>query len=113
LAAAFLGGRKRQEDMFRRKHVADLAGSFVVGFAMMTATAGAQVVYPYPYPTVAPAPVYVTPAYPPGYYYPPAVVAAPVQPKPQSWYYCDNPKGYYPTVPSCTTSWREVPAQVR
>ena len=60
------------------------------------------------------------------YYYPPAVVYAPPpvvyaappapapaqsyisQPQPYS-YYCDNPQGYYPSVPSCSTPWREVP----
>jgi hypothetical protein len=57
------------------------------------------------------------------YYYPPAVVYAPppvayapppapttyVQQPQQYWYYCDNPRGYYPSVPSCSTPWREVP----
>jgi hypothetical protein len=27
-----------------------------------------------------------------------------------SWYYCDNPKGYYPYVQSCNGPWRPVPA---
>ena len=58
------------------------------------------------------------------YYYPPAVVyAAPpvvyapppppvsyiAQPR-QTFYFCDNPRGYYPSVQSCGTGWREVPA---
>ena len=58
------------------------------------------------------------------YYYPPAVVVAPppvayaappapapsyIAPPPQFSYYCDNPQGYYPNVPSCSTPWREVP----
>ncbi|MDB5393390.1 MAG: hypothetical protein JWM91_896 [Rhodospirillales bacterium] len=58
------------------------------------------------------------------YYYPPAVLYAPppvvyapppppvsyiAQPQ-QSLYYCDNPQGYYPSVQSCGTAWREVPA---
>jgi hypothetical protein len=60
-------------------------------------------------------------AYPYGYAYPP-VVAAPstqvyLQPSPQasvqpppaaSWYYCDNPKGYYPYVQQCPGGWRPV-----
>lgn len=29
---------------------------------------------------------------------------------PQFWYYCRNPAGYYPYVPSCTTPWEAVPA---
>jgi len=63
------------------------------------------------------------------YYYPPAVVYAPppvvyaappappppptsyVQQPQQYSYYCDNPQGYYPSVPSCSTPWREVPRQ--
>jgi hypothetical protein len=61
------------------------------------------------------------------YYYPPPVVYAPppvvyVPPPPpvnyiaqpnQSSYYCDNPRGYYPAVPSCSTGWREAPAPSR
>jgi len=60
------------------------------------------------------------------YYYPPAVVYAPppvvyapqpapepapsyIAPPQQFSYYCDNPQGYYPSVPSCSTPWREVP----
>ncbi len=56
------------------------------------------------------------------YYYPPAVVYAPppvvyapapapsyIAPPQQYSYYCDNPRGYYPSVPSCSTPWREVP----
>jgi hypothetical protein len=57
--------------------------------------------YPYPYPYVyAPPAVVVAPA-------PAAVVAA----QPQSWYYCDNPQGYYPYVATCAAGWRQVPAQ--
>ncbi|MDB5397476.1 MAG: hypothetical protein JWM91_4982 [Rhodospirillales bacterium] len=58
------------------------------------------------------------------YYYPPPVVYAPppvvyAPPPPpvnyiarpqQSLYYCDNPRGYYPSVQSCGSGWREVPA---
>lgn len=39
---------------------------------------------------------------------PPAPLA--VQAQPGSWYYCDNPKGYYPYVHTCTTPFRAVPA---
>ncbi|HUK59981.1 MAG TPA: MltA domain-containing protein [Stellaceae bacterium] len=97
--------------MFRRTLLGGLAGSLAIGLGVMSAVpAPAQVVYPYPY--AAPYPYYYPPAY-----YPPAVVVAPtvtpVAPKPQSWYYCDNPKGYYPSVQNCTTAWREVPAQAR
>ena len=34
-----------------------------------------------------------------------------VAPPNQSYYYCDNPQGYYPSVQSCSTPWREVPAR--
>lgn len=40
-------------------------------------------VYPYPDPYAAPPPVY---------------------------YWCDNPRGYYPAVPACARPWRIVPA---
>ena len=58
------------------------------------------------------------------YYYPPAVVYAPppvvyapappvnyIAPPHQSLYFCDNPQGYYPSVQSCSTPWREVPGK--
>ena len=28
----------------------------------------------------------------------------------QTWYYCDNPQGYYPDVETCNSQWRPVPA---
>jgi hypothetical protein len=49
--------------------------------------------YPYGYPPVATVPstqVYVQPSAPP------------------SWYYCDNPQGYYPYVQQCPGGWRAV-----
>jgi hypothetical protein len=39
--------------------------------------------------------------------------AAPVQAAPAapaSYYYCDNPGGYYPYVQNCSQPWRQVPA---
>jgi len=43
------------------------------------------------------------------------VVPAPTTPyvevtpvPPPVWYYCTNPPGYYPTVPSCTVPWTPV-----
>lgn len=80
----------------------------------------------YPYPLVVseftfvepvPAPVYVAPA-PPVYVAPPPpppvrLSPAPLPPPPQMYYYCDNPPGYYPTVPSCPTGFRQVPATAR
>ena len=58
--------------------------------------------------------------YPPPYYYaPPVVYREPivVQSQPTSyisqspsWYYCDNPRGYYPYVQNCSTAWQPVPA---
>jgi hypothetical protein len=46
----------------------------------------------------------------------PAIVAAPpavyLPPPPPSatWFYCDDPKGYYPSVQTCTSGWRALPA---
>ncbi|HZB93881.1 MAG TPA: hypothetical protein VE397_20705 [Stellaceae bacterium] len=64
--------------------------------------------YPYPPPVVY--------APPPVVYSPPPVIVAPaapayIQQSSQTWYYCDNPQGYYPYVNTCNTGWREVPAQ--
>ena len=61
--------------------------------------------YPYyPYPYYAP------------YYYPPAssvtvIEPGPAQaaPAPPAYYYCTNPKGYYPYVASCQVPWQAVP----
>lgn|SRR5689334_19522647 len=66
--------------------------------------------YAYPYPYTYP---YAGPAYPPGPSYPqqPPVVAQNGPPPQQNWYYCDNPRGYYPYVQSCGSGWRAVPAQ--
>jgi hypothetical protein len=48
---------------------------------------------------------YPQPIYPyPDPYAPPTVAAVP-----QTYYYCDNPPGYYPYVPACPTPWRAVP----
>jgi hypothetical protein len=54
---------------------------------------------PYAAPVVVPPPVVVTPA--------PPVVGSPPAPAP-SWYYCDNPRGYYPYVAQCPSGWRAV-----
>jgi hypothetical protein len=52
--------------------------------------------YPYPYPDEA-------------YPYPPQSPPGPAAAAPESnWYYCDDPKGYYPYVASCNKQWREV-----
>jgi hypothetical protein len=72
--------------------------------------------YVYWRPRVFVAPRVVVPVVPfwAPYAYPPVVVQSPppvvVQPpSPQaSWYYCDNPKGYYPHVQQCPGGWRPV-----
>jgi hypothetical protein len=46
--------------------------------------------------------LYPTPVYP----YPDPAYAAP----PPVYYWCDNPRGYYPAVPACAMPWRIVPA---
>jgi len=53
--------------------------------------------YPAPPVVVAPPPVYVEPSLPP---------QAP--PPPQYWYYCEDPKGYYPYVQQCPGGWMQV-----
>jgi hypothetical protein len=71
--------------------------------------------YPRVYPRYYPHPYY----YPP-YYYPPTVVTVPSQPPvyierdegtapaPAYWYYCANPRGYYPYVKECLEQWQPV-----
>lgn len=59
------------------------------------------------------------PWYPYGYYSPPPVIVQQqppvvVQPEQQadnSWYYCQNPQGYYPYVKSCPGGWMKVVPQ--
>ena len=64
----------------------------------------------YPYPLVVSTVEYVEPV---------AVVAAPmvvqaapapmmVAAPPKFWYYCDNPRGYYPSVGTCSTQFHQV-----
>ena len=53
----------------------------------------------------APPPVVVQP----GYVAPPAMAPAPAEPDPATWYYCNNPQGYYPYVRQCS-QWMTVPA---
>lgn len=57
---------------------------------------------------------YPEPVYPyPDPYVPPVAMPAPAPPAasaPSYWYYCPNPAGYYPYVPSCPTNWMQVPA---
>ncbi len=72
-------------------------------------------------PFYAPPPIYYGPpavvyAPPPVVYAPPPIAYAPPpvqsytsQPQ-QSWYYCDDPQGYYPTIQTCNQGWRQVPA---
>ena len=72
--------------------------------------------YYYPYPAYSyayPYPYAAAPAYPAAPPYPqqPPVVAQNGPPPQQNWYYCDNPRGYYPYVQSCGSGWRAVPAQ--
>jgi hypothetical protein len=60
-------------------------------------------------------PYYVYPYYPPYPGYPPAEGTPPAAPAAtgpapaQSWYYCNDPKGFYPYVQSCKTAWTAVP----
>jgi hypothetical protein len=62
-------------------------------------------VYPYPYPVYSSPPVVIQQT-PPVYIQQdaPTPAAAPQQ----YWYYCENPKGYYPYVPQCSQAWLKV-----
>jgi len=48
---------------------------------------------------IAPEPYYVAPA--------PSIGVTPEPPA--LWYYCTDPPGYYPTVPTCHVPWTPVP----
>jgi len=78
------------------------------GWGMLAGTAVllAAAMPPTVYRPVVPAPVYVQPRVvvaPP-----PAVAPAPVYAEQSGWYYCYNPAGYYPYVPSCPSGWTRV-----
>ncbi len=68
--------------------------------------------YPYPYPGGAP-----DPAQPPAYVErapaPDAEPAPPVAQTPPAgyWYWCSDPRGYYPTVRECPQGWLQVAPQ--
>jgi len=58
-------------------------------------------------------PYYPYAYYPPPVYQAPAVMPqapAPAAAQSSFWYYCANPKGYYPYVQSCQGAWQPVPA---
>lgn len=95
-------------------------GAVLAGGVSLPAAARVVVGFGFGVPVV-PAPWYYAPppvvyAPPPVVYAPPPVVVAPpqqayVSQPNQNWYYCDNPRGYYPYVASCSSAWRQVPAQ--
>jgi len=62
--------------------------------------------YPYAY---YPAPYY--PAPPVVIQQQPQVYSQPQQQQSDYWYYCENPKGYYPYVKSCPGGWMKVVPQ--
>lgn len=54
----------------------------------------------YPYPLVVSPITYAAPVYDPA-------DETDLAPQPAYSYYCDNPPGYYPAVPQCSTPWHE------
>ena len=67
--------------------------------------------YSYPYPYYYPPYAYYPPPYPPADYPGYDGSATPGPAPAQSWYYCDDPSGYYPYVQSCKGPWRAVPVK--
>lgn len=56
--------------------------------------------------------LYPEPIYPyPDPYVPPVAAIPALAPGATYWYYCANPRGYYPYVARCLAPWRAVPAQ--
>ena len=101
--------------MMLKKSMLILGGLVVAaGAAMAPHAAQARVFVGFGFsPFYFPAPYYYGP--PPVVYVPPPMAYAPppvmyIAPPQQSYYYCDNPKGYYPSVQSCANGWRQVPA---
>lgn len=73
--------------------------------------------YGAPYPNYYPYYPYYPPYYSYPYYgYPPVQTSPPVYVERGQdgtrgeyyWYYCSNPKGYYPYVRTCNTNWQRV-----
>ncbi|MDE2341904.1 MAG: hypothetical protein KGL63_00700 [Betaproteobacteria bacterium] len=67
----------------------------------------------YPYPMVVAPVTYVAPVTGPNLPGPPVspqgTTLMPPPGAPQSYYYCDSARGYYPAVPQCPEPWRVVP----
>ena len=62
---------------------------------------------PYWGPSWAPDDYYPVAVAPPAVYVEPSAPGAAPPPLP-SWYYCDNPQGYYPYVQQCPGGWQPV-----
>jgi hypothetical protein len=78
--------------------------------------------YPYYRPRYYAQPPYYVYAYPPAVAYssPPVYIERgdegtqegnQIQPAPAFWYFCSEPRGYYPYVSQCPKGWQQVPAQ--
>jgi hypothetical protein len=59
--------------------------------------------YPYPYYPYYAAPPVVVQQQPDTY-----IQQAPQAEEPSYWYFCKDPKGYYPYVKKCPTGWQKV-----
>lgn len=64
-----------------------------IGFAEPMVMAPPPIVITAPPPVMMPAPIHSAPR---------------IAPAPQFWCYCDNPAGYFPTVQTCNTQFRQV-----
>lgn len=99
MVAALLGSVGPALAWERRHH------AFVHGFFGPRVFVGPRVFigapFGYPYPYYAP-PVVVEPA--PA---PPVYAQAP-PPAQQYWYYCEDPRGYYPYISQCPGEWLQV-----
>ena len=98
----------------RGYHWVEVNGDFVLAALATGLILDMAVGNPYNYPYAGSYPYPDAGAYPPAYGNgaPPPIGQYPAPPgaSAPSWYYCNDPQGYYPYVTSCNQNWQSVPA---
>jgi hypothetical protein len=98
----------------RGYHWVEVNGDFVLAALATGLILDVAVANPYTYPYAGSYPYPDAGAYPPVYGNgtpsPTGQYPAPPGASTPSWYYCNDPQGYYPYVASCNQNWQSVPA---